>query len=120
MYMVMLVLDDPNKLDDVLMAWMDAGILGATITESTGMRKQLTPCPPMRYSYGSSNLRDVGNLTLFVIVSSQAMANKCLAVTEIIVGDLDGPNTGVFAAWPLAIIKGVPGDCIDGVKDGMD
>jgi len=119
MFMVMFVLDDPNRLDEVLKAWMDAGILGATITESTGMRKQMTPCPPMRYSYGGSNLREAGNLTLFVIVKNEKQVKMCLSVVEGIVGDLDGPNTGVFTAWPLTITKGIPGDCGTGGKDGV-
>jgi nitrogen regulatory protein PII len=119
MFMVMFVLDDPNRLDEVLKAWMDAGILGATITESTGMRKQLTPCPPMRYSYGGSNLREAGNLTLFVIVKNETLVNKCLAAAEEVMGDLNNPNTGVFAAWPLSITKGIPGECGDGGNDGM-
>ncbi len=36
------------------------------------------------------------------------MVQDCLHATEQILTDLDGPNTGVFAAWPLAFVRGVP------------
>ena len=49
-----------------------------------------------------------GNCTLFAIVPDEQVARQCLAATERIVGELDDPNTGVFMAWPLAVVKGVP------------
>jgi hypothetical protein len=51
---------------------------------------------------------EFGNYTLLAIVRGEATAQQCLAAAEGVVGDLDGPNTGVLAAWPLALIKGVP------------
>jgi hypothetical protein len=49
-----------------------------------------------------------GNYTLFTIVSDEVLVQKCLTAVEGVVGDLDGPDTGVLAAWPLAVVKGVP------------
>jgi hypothetical protein len=34
--------------------------------------------------------------------------NDCLRATQQVVTDLEGPNTGVFAAWPLSVVRGVP------------
>jgi hypothetical protein len=41
-------------------------------------------------------------------VADEQKARLCLQATEALVGDLSGPNTGVFAAWPLALVKGLP------------
>jgi hypothetical protein len=108
MYMIMLVLDDPDQLGAVLEAWERVGIRGATIVESTGIHRLRRKNVSMRYLFQSSGLAEEGHLTLFVIVEGEALVQNCLKATEQIVTDLDGPNTGVFAAWPLAFVRGVP------------
>jgi len=108
MYMIILVLDDPDHLDHVLEAWERAGIRGATIVESTGIHRRRRKIVPMRYLFQAPGLVEEGHLTLFVIVESEQLVQDCLHATEQIVGDLNKPNTGVFAAWPLALVRGVP------------
>jgi nitrogen regulatory protein PII len=107
MFMVMFVIDDPEYLDQILDAWSTVGITGATIVDSMGLYHHQKHVP-MRYAYGESPLEEKGNSTLFVIVRDEQTVQLCLDEVEKIVGDLDGPNTGVFAAWPLAYVKGVP------------
>lgn len=114
MYMIMLVLDDPNQLDGVLEAWQGAGIRGATIVESTGIQRLRRKNIPMRYLFQTSGAVEEGHLTLLVIVDSEQLVQDCLQATEKIVGDLDEPNTGVFAAWPLAFVRGVPPRPLEG------
>lgn len=109
MYMLMFVLDDPNRLDDLLIAWTEAGVTGATIIESTGIRRRQAQAVPMRFLYRTASpLVEEGHLTLLAVVADEEKARLCLQATEALVGDLSGPNTGVFAAWPLALIKGLP------------
>ena len=108
MYMIMLVLDNPDLLDQVLTAWENAGIRGATIVESTGIQRLRRENVPMRFWFQSTGAVETGHLTLFVIVEGEQLVQECLQATEEIVTDLDGPNTGVFAAWPLAVVRGVP------------
>jgi hypothetical protein len=109
MYMIMCVLDDPDLLDQVLAAWESAGIRGATIVESTGIQRLRHANVHMRFFFQQpQTVVEEGHLTLFVIVEGEQMVQDCLRATEQIVTDLDGPNTGVFAAWPLAFVRGVP------------
>lgn len=107
MYMMIFVLDDPALLDQVLDAWCSAGVFGATIIESTGLHRRFRKHIPMRYSYGSVPVEEKGNYTLFAIVNDEERIQDCLAATEKVVGDLDEPNSGVFAAFPLSVIKGI-------------
>jgi len=108
-YIVLLILDDPGRLDEVLSAWSKGGIAGATIVESTGLfrhqRKKMAI--PMRYMLPNSHAEEKDNMTIFALVDDKATAEKCLKLAESVVGDLDGPNTGVFAAWPIDIVKGL-------------
>lgn len=108
MFMVLLVLDNPDQLDAVLQAWEAAGIRGATIIESTGIHRRLKRLIPMRYLFQAQGGEEEGHLTLLAIVEDQARVEACLRATESVTGDLDGPNTGVFAVWPLTTVKGLP------------
>lgn len=108
MYMIMLVLDNPDQLDQVLEAWERLGIRGATIVESTGIQRLKRKRVPMRYLFQAPHLTEEGHLTLFVIVEGRRLVQECLEATEAITGSLDKPNTGVFAAWSLAMVRGVP------------
>lgn len=105
MHMIFLVLDDPEKLSETLAAWEKVGITGVTILESTGLHRVTRKAFPMRYLpafYGNEE----NHLTLMAIVRDESFISACLEATETIVGDLDGPNTGIFASWPLSVIKG--------------
>lgn len=108
MFMVLLVLDNPDQLDAILQAWDRAGIRGATIIESTGINRRLKRLIPMRYFFQTQSGEEEGHITLLAIVETQAQVEACLQATESVTGDLDGPNTGVFAAWPLTTVKGLP------------
>ena len=108
MFMVFFVLNNPDHLDSILEALADTGVSGITILESTGSYKHLTKRIPLRYTFGDHSSNEEGNITLFTIVPDEETVQACLQEIEKIVGDLDGPNTGIFSAWPLAITKGVP------------
>jgi len=112
MQMVMLVLDNPDRLDEVLDAWRALGVSGVTIIESSGLYRRREPKRVgARYAFGmglgAQNV-EVGHYTLFVIVPDTATVQGCLEAVESIVGDLSQPNTGVFTAWELPFVKGVP------------
>jgi hypothetical protein len=112
MYMVMLVLDDPNRLDELLEAWRSAGVSGVTIMESIGAYRRETRRVTGRYLFGLPGLTESAErsqYTLIAVVPDERTAELCLEASERIVGDLNEPNTGVFAAWELSSAKGVPG-----------
>ncbi len=110
MYMIMLVIDDPNLVDAVLDAWQAVGIDGATIVESTGLHRRRATTLGARYSFGFPRVVErveEGHYTLFVVVDEESMVEKCLSSAESVLGDLDLPQTGLFAAWPLMTSKGI-------------
>lgn len=108
MYMIFFVLDNPDQLEEVLEAWSRTGVRGATMIESTGFHRKRKTHIPMRYLYESGGDIAEGNCTLFAIVETDLLVQACLRATEALVGDLDQPNTGVFASWPLEVVKGIP------------
>ncbi len=121
MYMVMLVLDVADRLDAVLDAWAAAGVHGATMAETTGVHRRRTRRGHVaaRYALGGMGPdSEEGNYTRWAIVPDEETARRCLTAAEGIVGDLDGPNTGVLAAWPLAFVKGVSFRATVGGQEG--
>lgn len=118
MYMVMLVLDDPDRLDDVLDAWHAIGVSGSTIIESTGInRRRMARLAGTTIMAGFNRLissGEEGHFSIFVIVQNERMVQECLQAVEQMVGDLDNPNTGVLAAWPVSFVKGVPFEDFEG------
>lgn len=107
MFMVLCVVDDPSNVDQVLEALEAGGITGATLIESTGLHRRQKKHIPLPYLYTRPESLETENMTLFAIVPDRACAEKCRAIIEGVVGDLNSPNTGIFAAWQLDIVKGV-------------
>jgi hypothetical protein len=111
MYMLMMVLDDATRLNEVLAAWIDAGVPGVTILESTGVNRVL-PRPTAQPMFaGFSQIfasGRVGHNTLFAIINSAAIAEAAVQATEAILGDLDQPNTGIVFLLPVAMTWGKP------------
>ena len=106
MFNILFVLDDPEKLQDVLEAWEKAGINGVTILESTGMHRVKRRLFPMRYLPVVYE-QEENHLTLMAVVENEPLIKACLRATENIIGSLEAPNTGIFAAWPLSIVEGI-------------
>lgn len=111
MYMVMFILDDPGKLNRVLDAWDKIGVTGATIIDSTGrnrLRRAQQVGAPFMAGINRLMASDIQNhYTLITIVPTEDLIQHCIQAVEAIVGDLNEPNTGVLAAWPLTFVKGV-------------
>jgi len=110
MHIIMFVLNEPDKLYSILDEWKKIGIEGVTITESTGTYRvqQKRKSLHMRYMLPIMDTGpESGNLTLFAIVPDGEIIQKCIEATELIVGSLDNPGTGIIVAWPLSVSKGL-------------
>jgi nitrogen regulatory protein PII len=109
MYVILYVLGDPDRLDEVLDAWRKAGVGGATIIESAGIYRRQT-CRrhiPIRFGFEHLTERmEHCSYTLLTVVEGEETVQRCIAAVESIVGSLEEPNTGVLAAWPAPIVRG--------------
>jgi len=111
MYLLIMVLDDTEHLNGVLSAWTDVGVPGITILESTGvnrvLRREVADAAFAGFSqiFGAGR---VGHNTLFSAVEDLALAERAVAATEKVVGNLNDPNTGVVFVLPIAKTWGVP------------
>ncbi len=113
MFMILFVLHDPEKLDEILTAWEDAGVSGVTILPSTGLKRHQSKSAlrddlPLIPSLDDIMEHMVNlNRTLFTMVKDQAVVDRIIAATEDVVGNLDTPNTGILAVFPIAQVYGL-------------
>ena len=106
-FMMVLVVEEIEKVDLVLEAWVKAGASGATILESSGMQRRRGVHIPMRYLYGDDSAERPANQTIFSLVEDESIAAVCLKAAEEVLGDLDQEEHGIFAAWPVGLVKGL-------------
>lgn len=113
MFLILFVLHDTSKFEEVIKAWNDAGVCGITIMLSTGYHRIsesniLQDDLPLIF-----NLEDIfqheesTNRTMFSVVKDEATVDKVVAVTEKLVGNLNLPNTGILSVLPVARAYGL-------------
>lgn len=111
MYMLIMVLDDSTRLNEVLEAWVEAGVKGVTILESTGVNRVLTHPSAHPMFVGFSQVFGtgrVGHNTLFAVIDTLEIAEAAVAATAEVLGDLTKPNTGIIFAVPVVKTWGMP------------
>lgn len=108
MYLILLVLDNPDQLEDLLIAWEEAGVPSATVLFSTGMgrirklatwRDDMPLIPSLRDFYEAP---ENSNRTMFAVVEEEAQVDAIVAATQEVTGDLAKENTGMLLVLPIA------------------
>jgi nitrogen regulatory protein PII len=113
MYMILFVLHDPDLLEDVLTAWEQIGVKGVTVFPSTGLgrirqragaRDDLPMIPSLRDFYHGE---EEFNRTIFTVVDNDDIVDALAKATRKVVGDLNGPDTGMMVVLPTARVYGL-------------
>ncbi len=109
--MVIFVLNDLDYCPDVLDAWEDAGVVGITILESSGlgrvrnaaMRDDIPLIPSLSDLFKNTETQ---HRTLFTIVDNEEQIEKILTATKAVVGDLEQSHTGLLFVLPVSHVYG--------------
>ncbi|MGQ9832663.1 MAG: hypothetical protein ACUVRJ_02515 [Candidatus Villigracilaceae bacterium] len=110
---ILFVLHDSEKLNDLLAAWKEAGIRGATVMFNTGLgrlrlneglRDDLPLIPSLSDFFDHPELH---GRTVFTVVDDDALINRLVEVTQQIVGDLNQPDTGLLIVLPVSRVYGL-------------
>ncbi len=110
--MVILVLDNIDRLEDVLTAWWDAGSPGITILESSGAARYMgrlgarddLPIFPSLSSMLAH--REIHHRTLFTVLPDGSDLDRLFDATETVLGPLDQPDSGIMFALPIVQARG--------------
>ena len=108
MKLLIFVLNKEEFLEDVLEAFVEAGIPGATILDSEGMGRFLTYEVPLfadfkEFMRGNKPY----NKTIFSVVDDEKKVKKVEKLIEKICGDLSEPGTGILFTIPVDYVRGL-------------
>ena len=107
MYLLVAVLNAPEKLDSILAGFVELGVRGATVIHSEGMGRVLSHDIPI-FS-GLQTLIDRSrpeNRTIFAVISAD-LIDPVISLLQESCGDLESPATGIVFTLPLDRVVGL-------------
>ncbi len=107
MKLLFFVLNKEERLEEILEAFLELGVPGATIIDSVGMGAILTHDIPI--FAGFKNLMEgsrPANKTILTLIDD-AMVDPVIQTIEQIVGSLDEPGNGILFTIPVEHVKGL-------------
>jgi nitrogen regulatory protein PII len=112
-YLIVFVLDDPDRCRDVLDAWEAAGAPGVTILDSSGLgrvrRAGLRDDVPLMPSLSDLfRCQEDRHRTLFSVVQDQSQVEAIAQATQATIGELDRGHTGLLFVVPVSNVYGLP------------
>ena len=115
MKLLIFILNREELLEEVLAAYVEAGVPGATIIDSEGMGRHLTYEVPLfsvfkDYMKGNKPY----NKTILSVVEDESIIPDVERLVNKIVGDLATPGTGIFFTVPVDYAAGLVPDAEEG------
>lgn len=111
--MAILVIDDPAQVDAVVRSWIEAGISGLTILDSSGWASMmedvglLDDVPLFPSTRSILRGREATNRTIFSVIPDDFEIDRLVAKTEEHLGPLDQPHTGILIVLPITKVVGL-------------
>ena len=107
MKLVVFVLNNTDKLDELMVELSEAGIRGATIIESSGMAQVLTHSgeddPLIAYLRSIVDPSKDNNKTILFVSEEE----EIVTIREVIKKDLSEPQTGILFTIPVDFTDGI-------------
>lgn len=115
MNVLFIVLNQVEYLDDILDAFVDVGVRGATIFDSQGMGSALTANGKGNEPFFGvlRNLLDESrpyNKTIFTVIQDDKILEDAVKAVKNIVGDIHKPGVGMMFTLPVGNIYGMNKD----------
>jgi nitrogen regulatory protein P-II 1 len=107
MQLLVAVINDPQKLDEILAGLLELGVRGATVITSEGMGMRLANDIPLfaRLQTPIARARPE-NRTIFTVVHEEQV-EPVMGLLQRICGDLSDPMTGIAFTVPLDRVEGL-------------
>ena len=111
--LIVAVLLDMQLCHDVVHAWEAAGVGGATILDSLGMRHMIgehihrDDLPLMPSLRNLLESEEYNHRTIFSVVPDDFDIDDLIRRTEAITGDFDEPDSGFLFVVPVTTVRGL-------------
>ena len=101
------VINDPEKVDEILSGFLELGITGATIVSSEGMGSLLSHDIPIFAGLQTliSGSRPQNRMLLSVVAAE--IVEPALALLQDVMGNLAAPATGIAFTLPVERVVGL-------------
>ena len=107
MQLLVAVINDPDRIDEILSGLLELGITGATVIHSEGMGNRLSQDIPLFARLNTPIARSrPENRTLLSVIADDRV-EPALALLQRICGDLSAPGTGIAFTFPLDRVVGL-------------
>ncbi|MFH1759713.1 MAG: hypothetical protein ABIA63_01305 [bacterium] len=102
MKLIIIFLNRIEYLEDILSAFLEIGVTGATVMDSMGMGRIISNNVPI-----FAGLKDAfpgsspGNKAIFAVVKDDKMVEKASAMVQEICGNFNEPGSGLMISLPI-------------------
>ena len=109
--LLVLVMDDLDKVHDVLEAWESVGMPGVTMFDSIGSKRLAgmgrDDLPLLVSLRAMLEGEEMPNRVIFSVVDDEIILEKAIMEAERIVGDFRNKHTGIMFVLPVARAWGI-------------
>ena len=110
MQLLVTILKRVDLMDELIKNLAKAGVKGATILDGTGMAEALMnmedlPLFGVLRRIMTDDEREVSKVMMIVLKDD--MVKDVISIIKAVVGDLNGPNTGIIFTMPITHFEGI-------------
>lgn len=108
MQLLIAVINQEERLDEILSGFLELGITGATVVRSEGMGRMLSQDIPI-FAGLQSLLAQARpqNQTIFSVIREPEKVDGAIELLQAICGDLSDPATGIAFTLPVNRVVGL-------------
>ena len=106
MELLFIVLNEKEFLMDILDAFVEKDIRGATVVDSSGMCHLVSGHIPFFSHFAEIDGDKNHSKTIFAVVDGEGQRNKAVAIVEEVLGDLNRPDSAFIFSVPVNFVKG--------------
>jgi hypothetical protein len=102
------VINDVDRMDEVLAGFLEIGVTGATVIDSEGMGRVLSHDIPIFAGLQTLISRSrPQNQTLFSVIDEPEKVDLAIALLQDVCGRFDDPATGIAITVPVKRVVGL-------------
>lgn len=113
MFLLVLILNKTELLEQILQSLVQAGVPGATIFDSTGMGRALAQADRDSIFSGIRTIFEhtrPHNKTIISVLNSPEQKEQAVRAIKDVIGDMSRPGVGIMFTIPLADVIGLNGN----------
>ena len=112
MYLLVSILEETEKLTDIMEGFARIGIKGSTVLDSIGMGRVLMKAranlPVMKQINKVITDLQSSNKTIITVIQNKDILDQAIRIVKSLCGDLCQPGRGILFALPLEVVEGLP------------